>query len=95
MGPLAITSLLHTPPYVCSPVGAEEAIRSSETGVTDCCMALCGCWELNPEPLEKQQPALSTEPRLWVLNVNLPHNNWGKQAGAYIGTSCFVIFLTL
>ena len=31
----------------------EEEVRSPRTGVTDSCELPCGCWELNPGPLEE------------------------------------------
>ena len=37
---------------------------SSDLGVTDSCELPCGCWELNPGPLEKQSMLRSTEPSL-------------------------------
>jgi hypothetical protein len=30
-----------------------ESVRSSGSKVTDNCVLQCGCWELNPDPLEK------------------------------------------
>ena len=42
----------------------EEGVGSPETGVTGGCEPLCGCWELNPGPLQEQQGLLSTEPLL-------------------------------
>ena len=36
-----------------------EAVRSTRSGVTDSCELSCGCWELNPGPLE-EQPVLLT-----------------------------------
>lgn len=41
-----------------------EAIRrigSPKIGVTDSCEPLCGCWELNPNPLQEQLVLLTTE----------------------------------
>jgi hypothetical protein len=35
----------------------EEGDRSPEAGVTDACELLCGCWELNPGPLQVQPPS--------------------------------------
>ena len=32
------------------------------TGVTDSCELPCGCWELNPGPLEEQSVLLTAEP---------------------------------
>ncbi|MGE9804779.1 hypothetical protein ACQP3L_29790, partial [Escherichia coli] len=40
--------------YVC--------VRVSDLGVTDSCELSCGCWELNPSPLEELQVLLTTEP---------------------------------
>lgn len=31
----------------------EDAVRSLGTGVTKDCEPPCGCWELNPGPLER------------------------------------------
>jgi hypothetical protein len=47
----------------------EEGIKPFETGVTDS----CGCWELNPGPLEKQPVALTAESSaaLLVLTASL------------------------
>lgn len=50
----------------CSCLAPSEVRRGHEipgTGVRDSCKLLCGCWELNPSPLEKQ-PVLTTEPSL-------------------------------
>lgn len=33
----------------------EESVRSSGKGVTEGYESLCGCWELNPDPLQGQQ----------------------------------------
>ena len=33
---------------------SKEGIGSPGTGVTDKCEHLCGCWELNPDPLQEQ-----------------------------------------
>ena len=43
----------------------EESIRSCGTGAID----LCGCWELNPGPLEEHQPFLTTCPSLQSLSI--------------------------
>ena len=45
--------------YVCVRVS-----DSPGTGVTDRCELSCGCWELNPGPLEEQSMLLTTEPSL-------------------------------
>jgi hypothetical protein len=49
---------------VCCPENPEEGIRSPESGVTDSCEPLGGCWESNPVPLQKQQGLLTAEPSL-------------------------------
>ena len=36
-----------------------EGVRFFGTGVTDSCELPCGCWELNPGPLEELPSALS------------------------------------
>ena len=36
-----------------------EGVGSAGTGVTDSCELPCGCWELNPGPLEEQPSALN------------------------------------
>ena len=41
-----------------------EGVRSPEAGVTDSCGLPCGCWELNPGPLEVQSVLLPAEPSL-------------------------------
>ena len=43
--------------YVC----LCEGVRSSGARVTDRCELSCGCWELNPGPLEEQPVLLTTE----------------------------------
>ncbi|ERE74288.1 E3 ubiquitin-protein ligase [Cricetulus griseus] len=45
-------------------MGFQEAVGSSGTGVTDSCELPCGCWELNPGPLEEEPGLLTTEPYL-------------------------------
>ncbi|EDL97312.1 rCG60760 [Rattus norvegicus] len=36
-------------------------------GCTEGCDSPCGCWELNPDPLEEQTLLSTTEPRLQLL----------------------------
>lgn len=36
------------------PIEVRKGIRSLRTGVMDVCEHLCGCWVLNPGPLEEQ-----------------------------------------
>ena len=60
----ALVSCLHV--CLCEDVGY------SRTGVTDSCEPPCGCWNLNPGPLEEQPMLLlelSLQPRN-VLNKN-------------------------
>lgn len=45
----------------------SEGVGSPGIGVKDACVPLCGCWESNPCPLEKQQVSLSTETSLQPL----------------------------
>lgn len=42
-------------------------VGSRGTGVTDTSEPSCGCWILNPGPLEEQPVLLSTEPSLQAL----------------------------
>ena len=42
----------------------DESVRFSGSGVTDSCQLLCGCWELNLDPLEGQLVLLTTDPSL-------------------------------
>jgi hypothetical protein len=47
-------------------------VRSAGTGITDSCDLLCGCWELNPGPLEEQPVLLTAEPSLQpLINTSL------------------------
>ena len=46
------------------PQRPEEDIRSHGTEVKDNCQLPCGCWELNPGPLQEQPVLLTTEPSL-------------------------------
>jgi hypothetical protein len=41
-----------------------------ELEVTDSCEPPCGCWELNPGPLEEQPVVLTIEPSL-QLNISV------------------------
>jgi hypothetical protein len=42
-----------------------------ELELIDNCMLPCGCWELNPSPLEEQPVLISTEPSLQPLFLGL------------------------
>jgi hypothetical protein len=44
--------------YLCR---LKEGIRSPGTGITGCCKPSCGCWELNPGPLEEQLTLLTAK----------------------------------
>ena len=39
----------------------KDGVGSPGTGVTSSCLLPCGCWELNPGPLEQQTVLPSTE----------------------------------
>jgi hypothetical protein len=41
-----------------------EGVRSPETGATETCELACGCWKLNPGPLEEQPVLLTPETSL-------------------------------
>jgi hypothetical protein len=51
--------------------GGQREFRSSGTGVTDGCKLPCGCWELNPGPLEEQPVLVTTEPSLQLLFLHI------------------------
>ena len=42
-----------------------------EDPITDSCKPPCGCWELNPGPLEEQSVLSTTEPSLQPLALLL------------------------
>jgi hypothetical protein len=48
----------------CLHVYLYEGVEFPGTGVTDRCKLPCGCWKLNPGPLE-EQPVLTTYPSLY------------------------------
>lgn len=66
--------VLHAFPCPQSP---DECSSSSKL-FADSCDPLCGCWEPNPEPLQKQQVLLSTEPHLFTFLqiINLTRMGW-------------------
>lgn len=43
------------------PSGSEEDIESPGTKITVTCALQCGCWELNPGPLEEQPVLITTK----------------------------------
>ena len=47
----------------------EDSLRSSGTEVTGNCEMPCGCWDLNPGPLEEQPMFLITGPSLQPLSL--------------------------
>jgi hypothetical protein len=60
----------------------KEGLRSPGTEVTDSCEPPCGCWELNPDPLEEQPMPLRSVPFLqphFLLSVQfrIP-NSWNE-----------------
>lgn len=42
----------------------EDGAGSAGTGTEDGCKLLCGCWDLNPGPLQEQQAFSPAEPSL-------------------------------
>ena len=50
--------------YVC------EDVRCPGTGVIDSCEQPCGCWELNPGPLEEHAVLTTTEPALQLPSIS-------------------------
>ena len=50
--------------YIC----ARRGRQIPGTGVTDSCELPCGCWELNPGPLEEQPVLLTAEPSPQLLH---------------------------
>ena len=46
---------------MCVPMKTIQDVISPETGVSDSCET-CGCWELNPGPLEEQPVLVRVEP---------------------------------
>ena len=51
--------------------GHNKGVGSPGTRVTNSCELPCGCWELNPGPLQEQQVFLTTEPSLQPLFQDL------------------------
>ena len=47
---------------LCLSVCLYEDVGSPGTGVADSCELPCGCWVLNPSPLQEQPVLLTTEP---------------------------------
>ena len=52
----------------CLHVYLSEGVRILGARVTDSGELTCGCWKLNPGPLEEQPVLLTTEPSLQPLN---------------------------
>lgn len=46
------------------PKGDRRVHWNPGAGVTDSCEPLCGCWELNFDPLQEQPVLLTTDPSL-------------------------------
>ena len=61
-----------------------ECVRSSGMEVTENCELACGCWELNPGPLEEQSMLLTAEERgkvTQLLASQWPHlPTWSREA---------------
>ena len=55
-------------------------VRLLHPGVRDNCRLLCGCWELNPGPLEEHAVLLNAQPPLQPLHLilgdRLSHCSW-------------------
>lgn len=49
----------------------DKGIGSLEPGITDGCEPRCGCWELNPSPLQEQHAILTAEPSLQPLHLTI------------------------
>lgn len=70
----------------------REGVRSPETGMTDSYELPCGCWELNPGPLEEQPVVLTTEPSLSLTSdfeINAVSDVVFRRAdvcGCFLGT---------
>ncbi|XP_050003558.1 adiponectin receptor protein 1 [Alexandromys fortis] len=60
---LSFSWLFHTV-YCHSEKVSRTFSKSPATGSSDSCELPCGCWELNPGPLEEQSVLLTTEPSL-------------------------------
>lgn len=60
--PLPVSSCVS---FVClAPSEVKEGLRSPATGVPEGSQLPCGCWALNPCPLEEQPVLLTAEPSL-------------------------------
>ena len=57
--------------FVLYPRKLEEGVISSTMAVTWYCELPCGCWELNPGPLEEEPVPLRAEPSPQPGPVNL------------------------
>jgi hypothetical protein len=64
----------------------------------------CGCWELNPGPLEEQPVLLSAEPSLQPLILTTPDSvliqfhlvsDCGKEVSFFFQVAYTICFLTL
>jgi hypothetical protein len=53
---------MHT--HISAGTRSEEEVGSPGSGVKDKCEPSCGCWELNPGPLEEQTVLLAAEASL-------------------------------
>jgi hypothetical protein len=51
----------------------KDQVRRTGTGVVNGCEPVCGCWELNPGPLQEQPVLLTAEPSFPPSFVFFPH----------------------
>lgn len=58
---------MYTTMYILDAWEGQKRVSSSRTAVTDGCQPLCGCWDLNSDPLEEQPMFLPAEPFLQLL----------------------------
>lgn len=67
----------------------KRALDSPGPEVTDGYKPWCGCWKLNPGPLEKQWVILTPEPSLQFPTSRFLCGCWGSQ----LGSSCLPVKL--
>lgn len=91
MGILPTCTSVHPLSIYC-PQRPEEGAESSGTGVSNGCEPPCGPWELNPGPLEEQQPVLSiTEHSLQPHSAFSHGERQGQDLGlCHVKTTCDV-----
>lgn len=61
---------------------SKQGIGVPGTGVTDDCDLFCGCWEMDPSPLEEQVVFVTAEPLLLLLlsfqGTGISQETWGQ-----------------